>query len=148
MGKEIVNKNKGGRPDTYNYELCIEICEQVANGENIKRVLASSPNYPTFQTWCNWKRKNKELFDLYVNSMQDKAESEIENIDIAIQDLRQGDIDPSTANVIIQTSKWKASKFYPKMFGDKVDVTTDGEKVNTNPIQVTLGVIDAEKKKK
>lgn len=141
-------KNKGGRPDTYNFNLCIEICEKVANGENIKRVLNSCPNYPTFQTWCNWRRKHKELFDLYVNAMQDKAESEIENIDNAIQDLRQGEIDPSTANVIIQTSKWKASKFYPKMFGEKVDVTSDGEKVNANPIQVTLGVIDAEKKKK
>jgi hypothetical protein len=37
-----------------------------------------------------------------------------------MQGLKEGTYDPSTANVLIQTLKWKAAKYYPKMFGDKV----------------------------
>lgn len=114
-------------PSKYSFELCKEICKEVADGANIKAVLKSKENYPTFQTWCNWKREHSELFDLYVKTMQDKSESEIEQIDRAYHDLRNGFIDPATANVLIQTNKWKASKFYPKMFGDKLDVEQSGE---------------------
>ena len=66
--------------------------------------------------------------------MQDKAESEIEEIDYVYDMLKAGEIEPAAANVLIQTKKWTASKFYPKMFGDKLDVTTDGDKINHTPI--------------
>jgi len=44
----------------------------------------------------------------------------------------------TAANVLIQTNKWKASKFYPKMYGDKVDLTSDGDKIQTNTIPLVL----------
>ena len=115
------------RPSEYNFELCIEVCAEVANGFNIKTVLGSKSQYPTFQTWCNWKRENQELFDLYVKTMQDKAESEMEEIDRVYDMLKSGEIEPSAANVLIQTKKWTASKFYPKMFGDKTQMEHSGE---------------------
>jgi hypothetical protein len=107
--------------DTYDYKLCLEICDLVMDGANIKTALKSSDKYPTFQTWCNWKRNHAELFDLYVKAIQDKSESVLEEIDSISLDLRKGLLEPSVANVLIQTLKWKAAKFYPKMFGDKVD---------------------------
>ena len=51
-----------------------------------------------------------------------------------MSDLKKGRYDGSVARVLIDTLKWKASKYYPKMFGDKLDVTTDGEKINHTPI--------------
>lgn len=126
------------RLSEYNYELCEEICAEVANGFNIKTVLSSKPEYPTFQTWCNWKRQHRELFDLYVNAMQDKAESEIEDIDHVYDELKAGNLEASVANVLIQTKKWKASKFYPKMYGDKVDHTTNGKDIAPTSLQVEI----------
>jgi len=117
------------RLSEYDFELCKTVCDDVANGFNIKTVLKSNETYPDFSTWCRWKRENEELRNLYVNAMQDKSESEIEEIDYIRDMLKAGEIEPSAANVLIQTSKWLASKFYPKMFGDKVDVTTGGEKL-------------------
>lgn len=118
-----------GRPSGYNLELCIEICDQVSQGKNIKKVLSEKEEYPTFQTWCNWKRQHIELFDLYVKAIQDKSEAMDEAIDDVMIDLRAGLIEASVANVLIQTLKWKAAKYYPKMFGEKVDLTSDGEKI-------------------
>jgi len=126
------------RPSEYNFDMCIEICSEVANGFNIKTVLKSKEEYPTFQTFCNWKRANQELFDLYVKTMQDKAESEMEEIDHVYDMLKAGEIEPSVANVLIQTKKWTASKYYPKMFGDKTDITSGGEKINNQSIPLVL----------
>lgn len=114
------------RPSEYNYEMCIDICTEVAEGYNIKTVLKRKDEYPTFQTFCNWKREHKELFDLYVKTMQDKSESELEEIDNVYAMLRAGEIEPSAANVLIQTKKWTASKYYPKMFGDRETKVLEG----------------------
>jgi len=122
--------NPDGRPSTYNYDLCVEICEKVSLGENVLNILESNRDkYPSYPTWCKWKRENDELFKLYVNSVQDKSESILKEIDDIKQELRIEKLTPSQANVLIQTLKWQAAKFYPKMYGEKVDITSDGEKL-------------------
>lgn len=123
-----------GRPSQYDFELCKAICEKVAEGQNIKKVLASDNSYPVFSTWCKWKRENEELSNLYINSIQDKSES----IDFELDDLKERllnkEIDPSTYNTLAQTLKWKMAKYYPKMFGDKIDHTSGGEKIESPPV--------------
>lgn len=131
-----------GRPSEYNFDMCIEICSEVAEGYNIKTILKSKAEYPTFQTWCNWKREHDELFDLYVKTMQDKSESEMEEIDRVYDMLKNGELEPSAANVLIQTKKWTASKFYPKMYGDKVDMTSGGEKIQQAPSSISVRIIE------
>ena len=128
------------RLSEYDFEMCKTICSEVAEGYNIKTILRSKPEYPTFQTWCNWKREHQELFDLYVKAMQDIAESEIEEIDNVYDMLKSGEIEPSVANVLIQTKKWTASKFYPKMFGDKTDITSGGEKIQSAPTTIQVEI--------
>lgn len=121
------------RPSEYNFDLCVEICNRIADGENIKRILDSKDEFPSFPTWCKWKRENAELLNLYVNSIQDKGESVDAQIDEIWEGCKQGLYDASVANVLIQTLKWKASKYYPKMFGDKVQQEHSGE-IKTSPI--------------
>jgi hypothetical protein len=120
------------RPSEYDFELCKEICEEIANGGYIIDVLDSNDNYPSWSTFRNWKRDHIELQTLYVNAQQDKTEPIIHNIKKVQQMALKGEIDASTANVVIQTDKWLSSKFYPKMFGDKTDITSGGEKIQTN----------------
>lgn len=129
-GNKFAEGNNGGRPSDYSIELCQEICDKVADGESIKHVLKSDDKYPTFQTWCNWKRANKELFDLYINALQDKAEFYIDEMHEVYNKLKKGEISASDANVLLQQNKWITSKFYPKMFGNKTDITSNGETIN------------------
>lgn len=113
----------------YDFNICEEVCNKVSDGKNIKKVLKENENYPSFPTWCKWKRENIELLNLYVNAIQDKAESIDDLIDEIFESLREDKIEPSAANVLIQTLKWKASKYYPKMFGDRTDITTNGKDI-------------------
>lgn len=121
------------RPSEYNFELASEICEDIADGGYIMEVLESNIKYPSWATFRRWKREHSELQTLYINAQQDKTEPIISNIKKVQQMALNGEIEASIANVVIQTDKWLSSKFYPKMFGDKVDVTTDGEKINVVP---------------
>ncbi len=127
------------RPSEYKIELCREICDEVANGFNIKTVLSSKEEYPTFQTWCNWKREHNELFDLYTRSIQDKAESVDQEIDLIMDEIKAGDIEAPAGRILIDTLKWKAAKYYPKMFGDKIQQEHSGE-VTTNIISLGSGI--------
>ena len=120
------------RPSEYNFEMCKAICEDIAIGGYIIDVLDSNETYPSWSTFRHWKREHPELQTLYINAQQDKTEPIIRNIKKVQQMALSGEIDASTANVVIQTDKWLSAKFYPKMFGDKIDHTTDGEKINQN----------------
>jgi len=127
------------RPSKYNFDMCKDICKEIANGANIKTVLASKSEYPDFSTWCRWKRENNELYNLYTKSIQDKADSVDAQLDEIWEGCRLGKYDPSTARVLIDTLKWKAAKYYPKMYGDKVQQEHSGE-VTTNIISLGNGI--------
>jgi hypothetical protein len=129
-----------GRPTDYNYELVKSICTRISEGEKLPNILKEE-GMPVRSTFYKWKRENKEFSDLYVNVAHDKGELCVEEIDSTIEDLKAAKIDASTANVIIQALKWKAAKFYPKMYGEKVDVTSGGEKL-PNPQPVAFISVD------
>lgn len=113
----------------YNYDICLEICEEVADGGNIMKILESNDKYPVWSTFRRWKRDNEELRTLYVNSQQDKAEALEAEMDDYRDMLVNKQIDASTYNTLVQTLKWKMGKFYPKMFGDKIqqDIEVKGQ---------------------
>lgn len=121
----------------YNYDLCVEICDLVANGSHIVDALNSNNNYPSWSTFRRWKRDNDELQTLYTRSIQDKSEMVIFEIYQTLKDLKNKTIDASQARVLIDTYKWIASKYYPKMFGDKLDLTSKDEKIETkDPLEL------------
>jgi hypothetical protein len=130
--KTVKKKNPVGRPNTYTLKMCEEICSRVADGESIKAVLRSDKKFPTFQTFCNWRVKNDELFDLYTRSIQQKSESVDDEIDQIMNQVKAKKIDFMAARLLIDTLKWKASKYYPKQYGDskQVDVTSGGKEIS------------------
>lgn len=128
---------KMGRPAEYDFKLCEEICEQIARGGNVISVLDSNENYPTWTSFRRWKNEHPDLNSLYVNAMRDKAEACLREIDEIHEDLKKKKYTPAEANVLVQTLKWKAAKFYPKMYGAKIDVTTDGEKITQPTIDLS-----------
>jgi hypothetical protein len=110
------------RPSEYDFELCKEICDQLADGSNIKRILNSNEDYPHWTTFRRWKNENEELRTLYVSSQQDKAVALEDELDELRDELRKDKICNKTYNVLAQTLKWKMAKFYPKVFGDNKTV--------------------------
>lgn len=125
----------------YNLKICEEICDRLANGENVISILESNDLYPSWSTFRRWKKDNEELQTLYVSSQQDKAISIENKIDFYMDKLENETIESSAANVLIQTLKWKMAKFYPKVFSDKVDVTSGGDKIQSAPTAINIGIV-------
>lgn len=115
-----------GRPSEYNFEVCKLICNEVAEGKNIKQVLEGKKEYPTWTSFRRWKNDNEELGTLYTRSIQDKAEMVDSEIDSIMQDMKADKISFQVGRVLIDTLKWKAAKYYPKMFGDASKLTLEG----------------------
>ncbi len=118
----------------FDMDIVYKICDMVAEGANVKD--ACSENGISYNAFRDWRKDNEVVSNLYVKAVQDKGDSEDAKIDEALKKLESGTIDASTANVIIQTHKWRASKYYPKMFGNNasLDVTTGGDKIQGSPI--------------
>lgn len=120
------------RPSEYNFDLCIEICDEIAKGRNIVETLESDNRYPNWTTFRRWKNNNEELRTLYVNSQQDKAIALENELDDLRAMLLSKEIEYPVYNALANTIKWKMAKMYAKLFGDKTDITSGGEKINTN----------------
>ena len=147
-------KPNGGRPGLdITPEVWKEICDRIAAGESVRKVLKSNKEkYPQWDRFRKEKDSNEQYNAQYVKAIQDKGEMEVCDIEEICEELKLGKIDASSANVIIQAKKWKAAKFYPKMYGDKLDLTTKDEKIGGDSIDysklsdsVLKAIIEAKK---
>jgi hypothetical protein len=126
------------RPSEYSFDLSKEICNEIALGNNIIRILESDPKYPNWTTFRRWKNNNDELRTLYVSSQQDKALALENEIDDLRDMLITKEIEYPVYNALVNTLKWKMAKMYPKVFGDKTDVTSGGEKIQNTTLQIEI----------
>lgn len=68
-----------------------------------------------------------KVADEYARAMASLAQHQVEQVEQAITDMREGRIDAQMARVEIDARKWFASKFLPRTYGDKVDVNHGGK---------------------
>lgn len=59
-------------------------------------------------------------WDDYTHAQEKRGDAYADKIDEIEDELRQGLIDAQTARVLIDSQKWKACKFFPRMFGERV----------------------------
>lgn len=71
-----------------------------------------------------------EALSISASSYADKADEVLSAIT-----KDSNPVEMARARELAQHYRWKASKRNPRAFGDKVDITTQGEKIVTPPIQ-------------
>lgn len=69
----------------------------------------------------------EKMADHYARALEGLALDQIEKLEESIDDMRNGLLDYQIARVEIDARKWFASKFLPRRFGDKIDMTTNGK---------------------
>jgi hypothetical protein len=94
---------------------------------------------------------NEALSKQYARACEERADKEFEDI-LSIADNSGNDkvtndngdevVDNEAIardRLRVDARKWRLSKMLPKKYGDKIDVTTDGEKVNNaNPVNLSI----------
>jgi len=88
--------------------------------------------------------QDKDREERYARALMDCCESMADDM-IVIADsplpMTEHGLDSAAVadkRLRVDTRKWWLSKKYPKKYGDKIDVTTQGEKINTQPVYTIL----------
>lgn len=134
-----------GRPTEYNPEIADRICEKIATSSIGLKHILKEDGMPSQSTVYNWLRIHPEFLEKYTRAREDQADFMAEEIlDIAddgsndLMTIVKGDESYEVENkevvnrskLRVEARKWIASKLKPKKYGDKVDLTSDGDKIN------------------
>lgn len=126
-----------GRPTDYTEELANEICRRIADGESLKKI-TDEQGMPSRTSVHAWLIARPDFLDKYEASREMQADVYADEMDEIAHDTK---LDVQRARLIIDTRKWTASKLKPKKYGEKIDMTSGGEKVT--PILVKFVGEDA-----
>ena len=129
----------------FTQELFDSICEDISYSDKGLVSICKSKGLNA-NSFYEWIAKDKSLGDKYARARELQAEYMAEQI-IAIADETSNDTltNKETGNesannewiarsrLRVDARKWIASKLLPKKYGDKVDVTSGGEKIASLP---------------
>lgn len=152
---DVGPQNKGGRPSKYSANLIAEICERLSVGEPLAAICRDE-KMPAARTVREWKEKREDVSAAIAQARDDGWDylaADCLNIaDDNGKDTRiTMDGNEITDHDVIQRSKLRVdtrlkllAKWNPKKYGDKLDLTTDGDKLQ--PTVVERVVIDGKSK--
>ena len=121
------------------------IIDLIEEGGSIRSILKRSDTVGT-KTFYKWLEESEELQERYKIATKKRADNIFEEM-LEIADKQEADMGYNERgeeiinhNVInrsrlqIDTRKWMLGKMNPKKYGDKLDVTSDGDKLQVMPI--------------
>ena len=132
---------KQGRPTIFTKILGDSICKRIMGGESV-RTICKDKDMPDAGTIYNWLLdKDASFFKQYARAKDTQAEQMFDEL-LEIADDGSNDYteDEDGAMVVnyeniqrsrlrVDTRKWYLSKVLPKKFGDKLDLTSGGDKI-------------------
>lgn len=128
------------RPTSYSPELAAEICERIALGESL-RAICREDGTPNQATVYRWLDQDEAFREQYARARAKQADTMAEEI-VEIADETWNDTQvtehgekPNSewiarSRLRVDARKWLMSKLAPKKYGEKLDVTTDGQSLN------------------
>ena len=103
-----------------------KIIEDICNGLPVRQILKGD-DMPSFHHLLKWIEARPEWGERYARAKQESADFDADNVNYIAELCLRGKVDPANARVAIDAYKWSAGKKKPKKYGDKLDVTSDGE---------------------
>jgi hypothetical protein len=128
--------------------------EIMENGKSLREILNNADRkiLPSNVTFCEWLSNDNELAKQYARATEIRAEVIFDDI-LGIADQNEHDTTVNdngieiVNNDVIQRSrlridarKWVLSKLNPKKFGDKTDITSGGEKIQSSPTTIQVEI--------
>jgi len=114
---------------TFNLDLAVAICEQVADGQTLKAI-CEAPGMPNRSTFRSWVIRNPDLRKAYEAARELQAHSLYDEAMGLTRILEAGkDPDGSELNnnrvnalrVALEQLRWAAGKLAPQAYGDKAN---------------------------
>jgi hypothetical protein len=120
-----------------------EICELIESGLSLRKATEKhgTISNKVFYEWMD-KDATKEKSKQYARAKEAMAHTKFDSIEADYmeepqRDRETGRIDTGWVQLQrlkIDAKKWELSKLFPKLYGDKLDVTSDGDKITAPPV--------------
>ena len=121
MSEEVTEpKRKQGRPTIYTQALADEICERLAHGETLRKLVLDE-HMPPSGTIYRWLDSNESFREQYAQARVRQADYYAE----MIIDESFGAQDASIGRLRMDALKWASSKIAPKKYGDKIELESN-----------------------
>lgn len=138
---------KLGRPSKYTKKLGDLICKRIAFGESVRNI-CKDEGMPDAGSVYNWLLDSKRVnfFKQYARAKDTQAELMFDELleiaddgsnDLMIKKFGDTEVEVENKEVVnrsrlrVDTRKWYLSKVLPKKYGDKLDLTSLGDKLPT-----------------
>ena len=148
-------KHPGGRPTIYSDEIAREICDKLADGLPLPRILQDNPSLPAKTTIYRWLDEKALFREMYARARLLQAESILDDVrNAAIDDsndtltLYDKSGNPYTAanQAALQRAKLRIDsgiklieKLAPRKYGSKVELSGSESSPLKVSIQIDLG---------
>jgi len=133
-----------GRPSLYTKELAEKICRHITNGGTLNK-LCNKKAFPNRDTVYNWLLIHGEFADMYTRACEIRREIKFESL----TDMIDQEENPQKARLKLDAIKWQLSKEEPRKYGDRLDLTSGGERIGRgmtlDEINEVLARAEAEK---
>lgn len=123
-----------GRPTDYSQELTQAICAQVLGGSNLYKI-CQQKDMPSRDTVYSWLAAYPDFSDNYARACKIRREDKFERL----EEIADQEEDVQRARLKVDVIKWQLSKEEARKYGDKIDMTSDGERLG-----VTISADQAE----
>jgi hypothetical protein len=143
---------KRGRPSSYTQAIADEICERIATQpRGIDRICDEDADMPTARTVHSWLNQHEDFLQSYLRAKERQADLLFDQaLTIAdtpllgeIVTVEKGNEDEDDGTIVkvrredmlghrtlqVNTRMRMAGKLHPKKYGDKLDLTSGGEKL-------------------
>ena len=114
-----------GRETIYGADVMAAVLDRLRAGETL-RAICRDEGMPAAPTVMDWVKEDRDGFaERYARAREAGAYAMADEL----LEIADGAADVQRDRLRADTRKWLLSKILPRVFGDKLDVTTQGEKV-------------------
>jgi hypothetical protein len=129
------------RPTSYTSEIALEICSRLAGGESLRAICCDShlPHRDTVRLWVvndtqgfhgQYARAREAQVEHYADEIVEISDETAKDTLETEHGEKPNSEWISRSRLRVDTRKWLMSKLAPKKYGEKIDVTTDGQALN------------------
>lgn len=130
-------------------EIVNRICEHISCGLSLRKALKEVKPTVSSITFYEWIDNDKEKLKQYARACEERTEAMADEI-IEISDYsandtittEKGDMPDNEwinrSKLRVDTRKWLMSKLQPKKYGDKLDLTSGGDKMPSAPPTINV----------
>lgn len=114
------------RPKDFDPIIAGEICARYAEGKSVREIVLNERSMPSLDTWYAWlTRPDCQL--IFSAAREQRAHKLVEEMQKISDAAKTGKSHEALgqARLMCDTRKWIASKFLPRIYGDKIEVQGD-----------------------